>query len=65
MAVEFLASVNVTWQVVFVDDGSSDRSAEVLSKICTEEPRFALVCLSRNFGHPDTDEAVQETTTDV
>ncbi|MEN9577089.1 MAG: hypothetical protein RJA70_98 [Pseudomonadota bacterium] len=48
---EFLGSLDVTWQVVFVDDGSKDRSIEMLRQICKDEPRYALVALSRNFGH--------------
>lgn len=39
------------WEVVFVDDGSRDRSAEMLAAAAAEEPRLRLVRLSRNFGH--------------
>jgi glycosyltransferase involved in cell wall biosynthesis len=38
------------WRVVFVDDGSSDRSAELLRAQAAADPRFELVELSRNFG---------------
>jgi polyisoprenyl-phosphate glycosyltransferase len=48
---EFLAEVGVTWEVVFVNDGSKDRSFEMLSEICKQEPRFKLVSFARNFGH--------------
>ncbi len=41
----------VHWQVIFVDDGSRDRSAELIQKRSVEDPRIALVRLSRNFGH--------------
>ena len=37
--------------VVFVDDGSHDRSPQMLSDLCQGEPRFKLLALSRNFGH--------------
>jgi dolichol-phosphate mannosyltransferase len=47
----FLAAIDGTWEVVFVDDGSRDRSRELLVELCRRERRFKLVGLSRNFGH--------------
>ena len=41
----------VRWEVVFVDDGSRDRTAAMLDAASVLEPRFQLVRLSRNFGH--------------
>jgi polyisoprenyl-phosphate glycosyltransferase len=37
-------------ELVFVDDGSSDRTFELL-EAATADPRIAVVSLSRNFGH--------------
>ncbi len=48
---EFLASVGVSWEVVFVDDGSKDRSLELLRQMASGEPRFRVISFSRNFGH--------------
>lgn len=48
---EFLAQVGASWEVVFVDDGSTDRSRSMLEDLCRADPRFKLVALSRNFGH--------------
>jgi polyisoprenyl-phosphate glycosyltransferase len=39
------------WEVIFVNDGSRDRSREMLEVACGNEPRFKLINLSRNFGH--------------
>ncbi len=39
------------WEVIFVNDGSRDRSRELLEEACFAEPRFKLINLSRNFGH--------------
>jgi polyisoprenyl-phosphate glycosyltransferase len=38
-------------QILFVDDGSSDRTLEILEEACREDPRVSVVSLSRNFGH--------------
>ena len=42
---------NLTWQVIYVNDGSSDRSLEIMLDQHREDPRFSIVELSRNFGH--------------
>lgn len=39
------------FEVVFVDDGSSDGSADWCRTLSRDDPRFRLVVLSRNFGH--------------
>lgn len=38
-------------EVVFVNDGSRDRSQEMLEEAAAHDPRFVVVRLSRNFGH--------------
>jgi putative glycosyltransferase len=40
-----------SFEIVFVDDGSPDRSADVARGIVRSDPRVVLVELSRNFGH--------------
>ncbi len=39
------------FELIFVDDGSSDGSGEIIERICTHDPRVRLLRLSRNFGH--------------
>ncbi len=39
------------WNVVLVDDGSADDTAERVLALRESEPRVGLVRLSRNFGH--------------
>jgi polyisoprenyl-phosphate glycosyltransferase len=48
---EFLSALDVTWEVVFVNDGSQDRSLELLGAMARSEPRIRLLSFSRNFGH--------------
>lgn len=38
-------------EMVFVDDGSSDRSLTTLEAAATADDRIVVVALSRNFGH--------------
>lgn len=38
-------------QIVLVDDGSSDRTPELLEAAAEDDPRLVAVALSRNFGH--------------
>jgi polyisoprenyl-phosphate glycosyltransferase len=38
-------------EVVYVDDGSTDQSLELLRKIAADDDRITVVALSRNFGH--------------
>jgi glycosyltransferase involved in cell wall biosynthesis len=38
-------------EIVLVDDGSSDRTLELLAAAAEQDPRIVVVGLSRNFGH--------------
>jgi glycosyltransferase involved in cell wall biosynthesis len=39
------------FELVLVDDGSTDSSPQALDRIAAEDPRVRVVYLSRNFGH--------------
>lgn len=39
------------WEVLYVDDGSSDGSAVVLQQLTQHHPWLKVLFLSRNFGH--------------
>jgi dolichol-phosphate mannosyltransferase len=39
------------YEIVYVNDGSTDRSRELLQQIVADDRRVRLVDLSRNFGH--------------
>ncbi len=46
-----LDSLGATSELVLVDDGSSDRTWEIIEKAAVEDPRVVGVRLMRNHGH--------------
>ena len=45
------SGVGDAWEVIFVNDGSKDRSLALLKELAAAEPRYKVLSLSRNFGH--------------
>jgi len=39
------------WELVIVDDGSSDETPAILAEMAAQDERVKVVTLSRNFGH--------------
>lgn len=48
---ELLRVIGADTEVVFVDDGSKDRSLELLRLMAQRERRYRVLSFSRNFGH--------------
>jgi len=53
---EFYARVcsaleGLRFELVLVDDGSTDNSPQILDRLADGDPRVRVVYLSRNFGH--------------
>jgi polyisoprenyl-phosphate glycosyltransferase len=46
-----LDALNVSYEMIFVDDGSTDRSRALLAAKSILDPSVRVVGLSRNFGH--------------
>src|SRR5260221_14137895 len=46
-----LDGLSVTFNIYFVDDGSTDRTVDSLRAIADSDPRVTVLTLSRNFGH--------------
>src|SRR4051794_23997614 len=47
---EALKSLRRSAEIVYVDDGSSDRSLEILRELAAMDPRVRVVALRRNYG---------------
>ena len=45
-----LVAVNQPWELVLVNDGSTDASEELLDAIAAEDPRVKVIHFRRNFG---------------
>lgn len=43
--------VNLDVELIFVDDGSHDRTRELLKNYASVDPRFKVIGFARNFGH--------------
>jgi dolichol-phosphate mannosyltransferase len=46
-----LKALGEAYEIVFVDDGSTDRSRAILAALALSDPCIRVVGLSRNFGH--------------
>jgi glycosyltransferase involved in cell wall biosynthesis len=42
---------DLTYEIVFVDDGSHDGTSEDLKRAASKDPRIKVIFFSRNFGH--------------
>ena len=48
---ECLPRMKMTWEVIFVDDGSQDDTLQQLTAMHEADSRFKVLAFSRNFGH--------------
>ncbi len=46
-----MEALDGTWELILVDDGSRDRSLEIMLELREADPRVKLLSFSRNFGH--------------
>ncbi|MCS7306905.1 MAG: glycosyltransferase family 2 protein [Thermoguttaceae bacterium] len=46
-----LQKLEQPYEILFVDDGSRDRSLEIIRQLAAEDPHISYVAFSRNFGH--------------
>src|SRR6476619_3922906 len=48
---QLLTTLATDTEVLFVEDGSTDRSLEILRRLAANEPRYRVLSLSRRFGY--------------
>lgn len=48
---EVMSSAEESYEIIYVNDGSRDRSMEIISEIYKKDNRTKLINFSRNFGH--------------
>jgi dolichol-phosphate mannosyltransferase len=46
-----LGKMEISWEVLLVDDGSNDETFHLLCEIAAADSRFKVLSFSRNFGH--------------
>ena len=49
--VQTMESTGERWEVIFINDGSRDRSLELLTDLSRRDARVKVLNFSRNFGH--------------
>ena len=49
--VEVMESTAEAWELILVDDGSSDGSTDYVRNLSQQDPRVRAVIFARNFGH--------------
>jgi polyisoprenyl-phosphate glycosyltransferase len=44
-------AINETYEIIFVNDGSRDKTALIINEICEADKNIKFIDFSRNFGH--------------
>lgn len=45
-----LKSLDISYEVIFVDDGSKDNSLKIIKDICRQDKRFSFISFQKNYG---------------
>src|SRR5437867_7332416 len=48
--IEQLEKVASSFDVIFIDNGSTDRTVEIVREMCARDARIRLIANTRNFG---------------
>jgi undecaprenyl-phosphate 4-deoxy-4-formamido-L-arabinose transferase len=64
--IKALDSIGKPWELIYVDDGSADKSLELLTGYAAKDPRIKSVEFNRNYGqHAAVFAGLSETTGDI
>ena len=45
-----MSQLGRTWEIIFINDGSTDQSAEILNELADQDERIRVIHFRRNFG---------------
>jgi dolichol-phosphate mannosyltransferase len=48
---EVMNQTDETWELVLINDGSADRTAEIMRQLHAQDPKVHFIDFARNFGH--------------
>lgn len=48
---EVMDSCKEAYEIIFINDGSKDKTVEIIEEICFKDKNIKLINFSRNFGH--------------
>ena len=48
---EEMKKLDLNYELIFIDDGSTDNTLEIIESLSKDETRIRLISFSRNFGH--------------
>ncbi len=48
---KIMSSLGEGYELIFVDDGSRDKTNEIIKELCSKDKNVRLIEFSRNFGH--------------
>src|SRR5260370_35032416 len=47
-----LIQLGATWEMIFIDDGGTDGSQEILDNLAEEDQRIRIIHFKKNLGQP-------------
>lgn len=48
---KFLSGISYNYEIIFVNDGSKDKTLDILKEIALKDKTIKIISFSRNFGH--------------
>ncbi|MBA7707757.1 putative glycosyltransferase [subsurface metagenome] len=48
---QVLKNISISWEIIFVNDGSSDKTLKMVEDLASRNSSIKVISLTRNFGH--------------